>query len=115
MTATRNQRRTLQGVVVSTKCAQTISVQVERTYRHPKYGKFVRSHKKYVAHDEKEEAQPGDRVEIVATRPMSKTKRWRLIQIVERNRLLELSDAEGEAVNRATEEASGKTAEEGDA
>ena len=114
MTTTRNQRRTLIGNVTSTKSAKTITVEIERTTRHPKYGKFVRSHKRYAVHDETEEAQPGDRVEIAATRPLSKTKRWRLVKIVERNRLLELSSAEGEAVNRTTEETSGKASAEGD-
>lgn len=108
MTATRNKRRTLQGVVTSTKCAKSITVEVERTYRHPKYGKYVRTSTKYMAHDEEGKAAPGDRVEIAATRPISKQKRWRLVSVIERNRLMELTSAEGEAVNRATEEATGK-------
>ena len=83
-TAERNKRRVLIGTVVSTKGAKTIIVEVERTYRHPKYGKFVRKKKKYMAHDEAEVAQNEDKVELVATRPLSKRKRWRLSQIVQK-------------------------------
>ena len=84
--AERGLRRTLQGTVTSTKMANTITVQVQRTYKHPKYGKYVRKNKKYHAHDEREEAHDGDEVEIVATRPYSKIKRWRLVRIVEKAR-----------------------------
>ncbi|MFT5289726.1 MAG: small subunit ribosomal protein S17 [Planctomycetota bacterium] len=113
----RNQRRSLVGVVTSDKSTQTITVQVERTTKHRKYGKFVRSHKSHIAHDEKEVARPGDRVEIEATRPLSKTKRWRLAKIVTSNSQFELSSAEGEIVNRTTEETAGKNkpTTEGDA
>jgi small subunit ribosomal protein S17 len=79
---TRNRRRVLQGIVTSTAMAKTITVLVERTYAHPKYGKFVRRNKKYHAHDEDSTAQAGDVVEIMATRPLSKLKRWRLVRIV---------------------------------
>ena len=79
----RNRRRVLQGTVTSAAGAKTITVLVERTFAHPKYGKFVRKHKKYHAHDENDSAQVGDVVEIMATRPMSKLKRWRLTRIVE--------------------------------
>ena len=82
MTETRNARRVLQGVVTSTKAAKSISVSVERTYKHAKYGKYVRKKKKYLAHDEGEVAGVGDTVEIVSTRPLSKLKRWRLQQVV---------------------------------
>jgi len=68
----------LQGTVAANGAAKTITVVVERTFRHPRYGKFVRRKKKYMAHDENETAQTGDFVEIVATRPISKRKRWRL-------------------------------------
>lgn len=83
MTQTRNQRRTLQGTVTSTKGSKTITVLVSRTYKHAKYGKFVRRQKKYHAHDEREEAGDGDLVEIAATRPISKLKCWRLVRIVQ--------------------------------
>lgn len=82
MTDARNTRRSLSGVVVSDKMDKSITVRVERLYRHAKYGKIVRRHDKYHAHDEKNEARLGDEVEIMATRPMSKTKRWRLVRVV---------------------------------
>jgi len=87
MTAiTRNSRRTIRGVVASAKGADTITVVVEQLQKHPKYGKFVRRTKKYMAHDPGNTAQPGDTVELSSTRPISKRKRWRLVRIVERSR-----------------------------
>ncbi|MAB81338.1 MAG: 30S ribosomal protein S17 [Planctomycetes bacterium] len=83
MTATRNSRRTLQGVVTANAASKTITVVVERTFRHTRYGKFVRRQKKYVVHDEADKAQIGDSVEIVATRPISKHKRWRLGSVLD--------------------------------
>jgi small subunit ribosomal protein S17 len=71
------------GVVTSTKMHKTLTVLVERTFRHEKYGKYLRKQKKYHAHDEREEAGVGDIVEIAATRPLSRLKRWRLVRIVE--------------------------------
>lgn len=82
MTDARNTRRSLTGVVVGDKMDKSITVRVERLYRHAKYGKIVRRHDKYHAHDEKNEARLGDEVEIMATRPMSKTKRWRLVRVI---------------------------------
>jgi small subunit ribosomal protein S17 len=79
----RHVRRTLVGTVTSDRMKNTITVLVERTFRHPKYGKFVRENKRYHAHDEREEAGVGDRVEIMATRPISRLKRWRLVRVVE--------------------------------
>ena len=79
----RNTRRNLQGLVTSTKGSKTITVLVTRTYKHAKYGKYVRRHKKYHAHDEQELAGDGDMVEIAATRPISKLKCWRLVKIIE--------------------------------
>lgn len=81
--AARNLRATLIGRVTSDKMSKTITVLVERTYKHPKYGKYMRSNKRYHAHDEGELAGVGDLVEIAATRPLSKLKRWRLVRIVE--------------------------------
>ncbi len=78
----RNSRRQLQGIVTSTKMDKTITVRVERTYKHPKYGKFVRSHTKVLAHDAENKAVAGDVVEIDSTRPLSKRKRWRLTSVV---------------------------------
>ena len=79
-------KRILQGVVVSDKNDKTIVVKVERRLRHPVLKKTVRLSKKYHAHDEKNEAKTGDIVRIEETRPLSKDKRWRLLEIVERAR-----------------------------
>jgi small subunit ribosomal protein S17 len=88
-TADRNVRRALEGTVTSNAMAKTITVEVERTFKHAKYGKFVRKAKRFHAHDESGEARKGDRVEIMACRPISKTKRWRLVRILEKSRLVE--------------------------
>ena len=72
------------GAAVSTKMAKTIVVRVERRYPHAQYKKIVTSFNKFYAHDENSEAKVGDRVRIVETRPLSKTKRWRLLEVVER-------------------------------
>ena len=78
----RNQRRTLIGIVTSTKMQQTLTVQVERTFRHRKYGKFMRERKRYHVHAENGAANVGDKVEIIGTRPISKLKRWRLVRVI---------------------------------
>jgi small subunit ribosomal protein S17 len=70
------------GVVTSDKCSKTRRVEVERLYRHPKYGKIVRSRTICHVHDEENSAREGDTVEIVETRPLSKTKRWQLLRVV---------------------------------
>lgn len=80
----RKLRKTRTGVVTSNKMDKTITVSVERKLRHPIYGKFVKKSKKFHAHDEKNECGPGDMVKIMETRPISKTKRWRLVEIVEK-------------------------------
>jgi small subunit ribosomal protein S17 len=80
----RKLRKTKTGVVSSDKMEKTITVAVERKVKHPIYGKFVKKTTKFHAHDEKNEAKPGDVVKIMETRPMSKTKRWRLVEIVEK-------------------------------
>ncbi len=72
----QEQRKVLTGTVVSNKMDKTVVVRVERTFRHPLYGKVVRTHKKYHAHDEDNACKEGDVVRIRETRPMSKTKRW---------------------------------------
>lgn len=79
---TRNSRKVFTGTVVSTKMDKTIVVEVERKYLHPLYKKQVISHKKYHVHDEKKEAKLGDVVRIVETRPLSKTKFYRLQKVV---------------------------------
>ena len=78
----RGHRRTEEGVVVSDKMDKTIVVEVLRLKKHPKYGKYVRSRTKFYVHDEENAAHVGDRVQIAETRPLSKTKRWRLVRIV---------------------------------
>lgn len=80
----RNLRKERIGLVTSNKMDKSIVVTVERKEKHPKYGKFVKKTKKFVAHDEKNECNPGDTVKIMETRPLSKRKCWRLVEIVER-------------------------------
>ena len=80
----RNLRKERIGVVVSNKMEKSIVVAVERKEKHPIYGKFVKKTTKFVAHDEKSECSVGDTVRIMETRPLSKTKNWRLVEIVEK-------------------------------
>ena len=80
----RNLRKERIGIVVSNKMNKSISVMVERKVMHPKYGKFVKRSTKFMAHDEKNEGGIGDTVRIMETRPLSKNKRWRLVEIIER-------------------------------
>ena len=80
----RNLRKERTGVVVSNKMDKTIIVAVERKEKHPLYGKFVKKTTKFVAQDEKNECGVGDTVRIMETRPLSKTKNWRLVEIVEK-------------------------------
>ncbi len=72
------------GVVASAKMDKTITVLIERKLKHPIYGKFVKKSKKFFAHDEKNECNEGDTVKITETRPLSKNKSWRLVEIVEK-------------------------------
>jgi small subunit ribosomal protein S17 len=95
-TKKRNSRRTLQGVVVGDGMTKTIAVQVERLFKHEKYKKYIRRHSKYLVHDEKGEAPLGSRVEIGECRPLSKTKRWRLIRVM--GAAVETGPVAGEAV-----------------
>ena len=81
---TRNLRKERFGVVFSNKMDKTITVAVKWKEKHPIYGKFVNKTKKFHVHDEKNECNIGDTVRIMETRPLSKTKRWRLIEIIER-------------------------------
>ena len=80
----RNLRNERIGVVVSNKMDKSIVVAVERKEKHPMYGKFVKKTTKFVAHDEKNECSVGDTVRIMETRPLSKTKNWSLVEIVEK-------------------------------
>src|SRR4051794_7690266 len=81
----RGTRKERVGEVISNKMAKTIIVRVERRFPHPRYKKVVTGYSKFYAHDEKSEAKVGDRVRIQETRPLSKTKNWRLVEVVERN------------------------------
>ena len=85
-TITRGSRKTRVGVVVSDKMNKTVVVSIERRVQHPVYGKMVRRTKRLKAHDERNDAKTGDTVRIMETRPLSKDKRWRLVEIVERAR-----------------------------
>ena len=80
----RNLRKERIGVVVSNKMDKSITVAIKRKEKHPIYGKFVNKTTKFVAHDETNTCNPGDTVRIAETRPLSKTKRWRLVEIIER-------------------------------
>ena len=80
----RNLRKERIGVVVSDKMTKTITVQVSRKVKHPKYGKFVNMSKKYSVHDETNDCNVGDTVKFMETRPISKNKCWRLVEIIER-------------------------------
>ena len=83
-TAERNNRKTREGLVVSNKMDKTAVVAVVERVRHPKYGKFMMRTKKLYAHDEANDANIGDKVRVMETRPLSKNKRWRVIEILER-------------------------------
>ena len=85
-TTERNARKTRVGMVVSDKMAKTVVVSIERRVQHPVYGKMVRRTKKLKAHDEQNAAKTGDTVRIMETRPLSKDKRWRVVEIIERAR-----------------------------
>lgn len=83
----RNLRKTMVGKVISNKMDKTIVVAVEKNVRHKLYGKFVKSTYKLKAHDEKNECNIGDKVKVMETRPLSKDKRWRLVEVVEKAKI----------------------------
>jgi small subunit ribosomal protein S17 len=83
-TEERNSRKVIIGKVVSNKMQKTIVVSVERKVMHPKYGKFIKMTSKFKAHDEKNECNMNDIVRVMETRPLSKDKRWRLVEIIEK-------------------------------
>jgi small subunit ribosomal protein S17 len=89
-------RKVRTGIVVSDKMDKTVVVRVDRTSKHPLYGKPVRRIKKYMAHDESNECRPGDRILIEETRPLSRHKRWRVAEIVERAPVLGVEDKDKE-------------------
>ena len=80
----RNLRKERTGLVISNKMDKSIVVQIERRYKHAVYGKYVKKTNKFVAHDEKNDCNIGDTVKIMETRPLSKLKNWRLVEIIER-------------------------------
>jgi small subunit ribosomal protein S17 len=80
----RGQRKTLVGEVVSNKMTKTVSVRVDRLMKHPKFNRYVRRSRTFMAHDEQGMCQPGDRVQIIESRPLSRHKRWRIMTILER-------------------------------
>ena len=83
-TITRGRRKTRIGLVTSNKMEKSITVSVERKVKHPLYGKFLKKTTKFMAHDEKNECGIGDTVKIIETRPLSKNKCWRLVEILEK-------------------------------
>lgn len=121
-TETRGLRKTREGVVISDKMDKTVVVLVERLVRHPMYGRVMRRRKKYAAHDDASECRVGDRVRIIECRPMSRTKSWRVVEVL---RKAEAPDVQEEAVkpgvditvevDRITAEAAGEAVEGEDA
>jgi small subunit ribosomal protein S17 len=103
-TTARHARRAMIGLVTSAKTKQTITVEVERTFKHAKYGKYLRKRKRYLAHDEEGTARVGDSVEIASTRPLSRRKRWRLLRVIARAQLerIELADPTAEIMEAIT-------------
>ena len=91
----RNERRTLVGIVTRDKTAKTRRVEVGRLVRHAKYGKFIKQRTVCYVHDEKNESHLGDTVEIAESRPLSKTKRWRLVRVVTKAPSRTLASLEG--------------------
>jgi small subunit ribosomal protein S17 len=86
MDKSRNNRKERTGLVTSNKMNKTISVSVERRIKHPVYKKYINRTTKFMVHDEKNECQEGDLVKIMETRPLSRNKRWRLVEIIERKK-----------------------------
>jgi len=84
MEETRNNRKVREGLVTSNKMEKSIVVSVERKLKHPKYGKFLKRTTKLMAHDETNECNIGDKVKVMETRPLSKNKCWRLVEIIEK-------------------------------
>jgi small subunit ribosomal protein S17 len=80
----QGRRKTLVGEVVSNKMVKTVSVRVDRLMKHPQYKRYVRRSRTFLAHDENSSCQPGDRVKIIESRPLSRHKRWRVVAVLER-------------------------------
>ncbi|MCP4743695.1 MAG: 30S ribosomal protein S17 [Actinomycetales bacterium] len=103
----RNSRRVLEGIVSSDAMDKSITIRVERKFKHPKYKKYIRRHSKVHVHDESNEAATGDRVEVMECRPLSKTKRYRLVRVVERPSLPAGALKPGQVQAAATADAMG--------
>ena len=95
----RGVRKNREGVVISDSMDKTVVVSVERRFRHPTYGKEITRSKKYYAHDEKNEAHKGDVVRIAETRPLSKLKRWRLVEVVKIGKASALENSDDSSQN----------------
>ena len=95
----RGLRKNREGVVISDSMDKTVVVSVERRFRHPTYGKEITRSKKYYAHDEKNEAHKGDVVRIAETRPLSKLKRWRLVEVVKKGKASALENSDDSSQN----------------
>ena len=104
-TSERGTRRTEEGIVLSDVRNKTITVEVKHLVKHPRYGKYIFRSTHLHAHDEKNEAKKGDRVEVVETRPISKQKRWRLIRVIERAAVLGTLDIKDVDVKAPKKEA----------
>ena len=100
----RARRKRFQGVVKSDRMDKTITVSVERLVKHRRYGKYVRRTSTFMAHDAHEDAREGDLVEIEATRPLSRRKRWRLVRVIKRAPVLEVEPSEAGIHNTGVQE-----------
>jgi small subunit ribosomal protein S17 len=98
-------KRTETGVVISDKARKTRRVEIPRLVRHPKYGKYLRRRTICHVHDEQEQSRAGDVVEIIESRPRSKTKRWELVRVVEKGRMVDLAAMRAAARKQQAEEA----------
>jgi small subunit ribosomal protein S17 len=104
--AERGSRNVEEGIVLSDVRQKTITVEIRRLVKHPRYGKYIYRSTHLHAHDEKNEAKKGDRVEVVETRPISKQKRWRLVKVIERAAVLgtlDIKDVDVAAPKKAAE------------
>jgi len=111
----RGKRKVKRGVVIRSKTAKTVMVEVEQVMRHPLYQKVIRLYKKFMVHDENKQSVVGDLVEIMETRPISKSKRWRVVKIIGKGKismreLTKAKEAKAEAVSAAEGKKSDTTA-----
>jgi small subunit ribosomal protein S17 len=96
----RGVRKKLTGVVVSSKMDKTAVVLVDRLKKHSTYSKYIRRHSKYLAHDPKNMCQPGDRIRIIESRPISKSKRWQVIEIIERGEAVKIEGSDDQSLEQ---------------